>query len=115
MRMYGVQPAGKSRPLQIGEQCCTHTIAAPRHSHHGHCAWVEKGPNTLGSSNALALGTSGPHLRCVSRWEGNMEHAGVERALHRETARLKDLQHTIILTQYIGLKGVNSLSPSNGG
>ena len=66
-------------------------------------------------SNALALGTSGPHLRCVSRWEGDMEHAGVEGTLHRETARLKDLQHAIILTQHIGLEGVNTLPPGNGG
>ena len=44
-----------------------------------------------------------------------MEHAGVEGTLHRETARLKNLQHAIILTQHVGLEGVDTLRPGNGG
>src|SRR5262245_49735330 len=44
-----------------------------------------------------------------------MEHAAVERALHGETAGVKDLQHAVILPQHIGLEGVDTLHPSNGG
>jgi hypothetical protein len=44
-----------------------------------------------------------------------MEDAGVEGALHSETARLKDLQHAIILTQHIGLEGIDTLQSGYGG
>ncbi len=44
-----------------------------------------------------------------------MEDAGVEGALHRETARRKDLQHTIILAQHIRLEGVDTLPPGDSG
>jgi hypothetical protein len=44
-----------------------------------------------------------------------MEDAGVEGTLDRETARRKDLQHTIILTQHIGLEGVDPLPPGHSG
>src|SRR5262249_41847150 len=71
--------------------------------------------HALGCGHALALRTGSPYLRCFSRWEGDMEDAGIKGTLHRETARLKDLQHAIILTQHIGLEGVDTLPPSHGG
>ena len=115
VRMNGVELASKSSPLQIGKQCRTHTIAAPRHPHHGDRTRVEKGAHALGCGDALALSAGGSNLGCFSRREGDMEDAGVEGALHRETARLKDLQHAIILTQHIRLEGVDTLPPGNGG
>src|SRR4029450_9973887 len=57
----------------------------------------------------------GPHLGGCCGREGGVEHTGIEGALHRETARLKDLQHAIILTQHIGLEGINTLPTGNDG
>src|SRR5215475_7228644 len=101
--MNRVQPASKASPLQIGKQCRTYTITTPRHSDHGDRARVEKGPHALGCGHALALGTCRLHLGCFSRWEGDMKDAGIEGALHRETTRLKDLQHAIILSLHDAL------------
>src|SRR5262249_32018333 len=115
MRMNGVQPACKSSPLQIGEQCRTHAIAVPRYPNHSDRTRIEKGPNTLGGGDALAFSAGGPYLGCVSRRERDMEDAGIEGPLHRETACLEDLQHTIILTEHIGLEGVDTLPPGHGG
>src|SRR5205085_9208581 len=65
-------------------------------------------------SQALALGAGGLNLGGFSGREGDMEDAGVEGALHREAARLKDLQHAIVLTQHIGPESVDTLHPGNG-
>ena len=111
MGMNGVQPAGKSSPLQVGEQCCPDAIPTLRHPDDGDCTRVEQGLQTLGRGGALALRAGGLHLWCVRRREREMEEARIEGALHGETAGLKDLQHTIILAQYIGLEGVDPLPP----
>ena len=92
-----------------------HAITTPGHSHHGHCARVEKGPHALGGGDALALRTGSLHLRCVRRRKGDMEDAGIEGALHRKATRRKDLQHAIILAQHIRLEGVDPLPPGYGG
>ena len=113
--MNGVQPPWKSSPLQVGEQCCPHAIPTPRHPHHGDRTRVEKGRNTLGGGSALAFSAGGPHLWCVSRRERDMEDTSIESTLHGETARLKDLQHPIILAQHIGLEGVDPLPPGYRG